>query len=138
MSGVLRRPARPRPASRTLGPLLWIAVWMANALLAILSVELLRGGRVAAPWRPVVALLPAMPLVPGLALFIALAARMDELRRRLTVTAFAVSAAIVGIAVYGWSLLVWVGAPAVPTVWVLPAELLLWGALMLALRVRYP
>lgn len=124
---------RPAP-----GLLLWILVWVANVLLAALSVSLLRGGRVAPGWQPAVALLPALPLPPGLLLFAVLVSRMDELRQRLTVGAFALASALVGIVVYGWSLLVWVGAPPLASVWVLPAQLLLWGALMLAVRIRYP
>lgn len=117
---------------------MWIGVWVSNVLLVALSVGLLRAGEVAPGWQPVVALLPAVPLLPGLGLFIVLVSRMDEFRQRLTVGSFALAASVVGIVVYGWSLLGWIGAPRVPTVWVLPAELLLWGALMLLLRVRYP
>lgn len=117
---------------------LWIGVWVSNVLLVVLSIVLLRADEVAPAWQPVVALLPALPLLPGLVLFIVLVRRMDEFRQRLMVGSFALSAAVVGIIVYGWSLLSWVGAPRVPTVWVLPAELLLWAALMLLLRIRYP
>ena len=117
---------------------LWIGVWVSNVLLVALSVSLLRTGRVPPAWQPVVALLPAVPLPLGLMLFMVLVSRMDEFRQRLTVGSFALAASVIGIVVYGWSLLSRVGAPAVPTVWVLPAELLLWGALMMALRVRYP
>ena len=130
----------PERARRRLrwGLLLWIGVWVSNVLLVALSVGLLRAGKVAPGWQPVVALLPAVPLPPGLLLFMVLVSRMDEFRQRLTVGSFACAAAVVGIIVYGWSLLTWVGAPKVPAVWVLPAELLVWGALMLALRIRHP
>lgn len=124
---------RPAP-----GLALWILVWVTNVLLAALSVSLLRAGEVPPGWQPVVALLPALPLPPGLLLFGVLVSRMDGLRQRLTVGTFALASALVGIVVYGWSLLVWVGAPPVPSVWVLPAQLLLWGVLMLAARIRYP
>ena len=133
MSGPVHGPRRLR-----WGLLLWVGVWVSNVLLVALSVGLLRAGWVAPAWQPVVALLPAVPLPPGLVLFMVLVSRMDEFRQRLTVGSFALAASVVGIVVYGWSLLGWVGAPRVPTVWVLPAELLIWGALMLALRVPYP
>ena len=117
---------------------LWVGAWIANALLAALSMALLRAGMAGDAWRPVVALLPALPVAFALVVFVARIPRMDELRQRITVGSFAMASAVVGILVYGWSLLQWAGAPAIPAIWVLPAQLLLWGALMLALRWRYP
>ena len=127
-----------RRVSRGWGLLLWIAVWIANILLAALSQHVLRH-RLAGPGLCVlVALLPAMPIVLGLVLFVFLLRRMDEFRRLLTLAAFALASAIVGIVVYGWSLLAFVGAPAPQPVWILPAQLALWSALMLAARLRFP
>ena len=117
--------------------LLWIAVWITNVLLAVVSQYVLRH-RLAPDLRALMVLLPALPLPPGLVLFVCILRRADEFRRLLTLSAFALASAIVGIAVYGWSLLAFVGFAAVPTVWVLPAQLLLWGALMIAARLRFP
>ena len=120
------------------GLVIWVSVWIANVLLALVSVRLLRAGVESSILRRIVALLPAVPLAFGQALFPVLVSRMDELRQRLTVGAFALSSAVVGVAVYGWSLLERTGAPSIPTVWIFPAQLLLWSALMLAARIRYP
>ncbi len=50
-----------------------------------------------------------MPIVLGLVLFVFILRQMDEFRRLLSLSAFALSSAIVGIVVHGWSLLAFVG-----------------------------
>lgn len=98
----------------------------AYVALLLLSVYLLQNNP-DAPWRGVVAALPAIPACLGLLAFVRYLGRMDELQRRIQLEAIAFATGATAIITFTWGLLENAGFPHLSVIWVLPLLAILWG-----------
>ena len=98
----------------------------AYVVVLLLSIALLEHNP-AAPWRGLVAALPAIPTILGLLVFVRFLGRMDELQRRIHFGAIAFAAGATAILTFTWGLLENAGFPHISLIWVLPLMAALWG-----------
>jgi len=86
------------------------------------------------PWIEV---LPALPLVAAFWAIIRQYRRMDEFYKRIHAQAFALGAMILGLIVTIWGFAENAGVPALPTIWIGPALIALWGLCLPIIMKRY-
>lgn len=98
----------------------------AYVVLLLLSIYLLQHNPTA-PWRGVVAALPAIPAALGLLAFVRYLGRMDELQRRVQLDAIAFAAGATALITFTWGLLENAGFPQLSLIWVTPLMAALWG-----------
>jgi hypothetical protein len=79
------------------------------------------------PLRYGLAILPAVPVGPGVAAFIRYLGRMDELQQRIQLAGLAFAAGTIGLLTFTYGLLEIAGLPHISWVWIFPAMILLWG-----------
>lgn len=108
----------------------------AYVVLLLLSVFVLQHNPTA-PWRPLVAALPALPTCLALLVFVRYLGRMDELQRRIQLDALAVAAGATAILTFTWGLLENAGFPHLSMVWVLPLLAAIWGLATAVAARRY-
>ncbi|WP_371396274.1 hypothetical protein [Fretibacter rubidus] len=84
-----------------------------------------------------VEVLPAIPLLLGFWAIIRQYRRMDEFYKRIHAQAFALGAMILGLIVTIWGFAENAGVPALPTIWVGPALIALWGLCLPIVIRRY-
>ncbi len=82
-------------------------------------------------------LLPTIPLLLGFWAIIRQYRRMDEYFQRIHSEAFALGALILGLAAIIWGFGENAGWPALPTIWVTPALVGLWGICLPLVSRRY-
>lgn len=98
----------------------------AYVVLLLVSIYLLQHNP-EAPWRGLVAALPAIPACVALLIFVRYLGRMDELQRRIQLDAIAFAAGATAILTFTWGLLENAGFPHLSVIWVLPLMAALWG-----------
>ena len=86
------------------------------------------------PW---VEVLPAVPLILAFWAIIRQYGRMDEFYKRIHAQAFALGAMILGLVVTIWGFAENAGVPALPTIWVAPGLIALWGVCLPIVIRRY-
>jgi len=85
----------------------------------------------------VLELLPTLPLLLGFWAIIRQYGRMDEFYQRIHSEAFALGALILGLAAIIWGFGENAGWPALPTIWITPALVGLWGLCLPLILRRY-
>ena len=80
-----------------------------------------------APWRYLLAALPALPVGLGVAAFIRFLGRMDELQQRIQLAGLAFATGTVGLLSFTYGLLEIAGLPHLSWIWIFPAIIMLWG-----------
>jgi hypothetical protein len=106
------------------------------ALLLIASVLLLPA--TPAGWlRVLVALLPVIPAVYGLAVIIGVVRGMDEFQQRIQLEAVAFSLIATALLTFTYGFLENAGFPPLSVIWVLPLIVALWGVGQLIAGRRY-
>lgn len=78
-------------------------------------------------WRFLVVLIPIIPVLFGMRAFIRFLDRMDELQRKIQLAGIAFAAGTTGILTFTYGFLEQVGFPPLPSLWVFPLMILLWG-----------
>lgn len=78
-------------------------------------------------WRFLVVLIPVIPVLFGMRAFIRFLDRMDELQRKIQLAGIAFAAGTTGILTFTYGFLEQVGFPPLPSLWVFPLMILLWG-----------
>lgn len=81
--------------------------------------------------------LPAIPLILGFWAIIRQYRRMDEFYKRIHAQAFALGAMILGLIVTIWGFAENAGVPALPTIWIAPGLIALWGLCLPIVIRRY-
>lgn len=114
----------------------FLGAMVAYVILLFVSIYLLENNPTA-PWRGVVAALPAIPTLLGLLAFIRFLGRMDEMQRRIQFDAIAFAAGATAILTFTWGLLENAGFPHISLIWVLPLMAVLWGIATGASAARY-
>ena len=104
----------------------FLSAMAAYVVLLFVSIALLENNPTA-PWRGLVAALPAIPTILGLLAFIRFLGRMDKLQRRIHFDAIAFAAGATAILTFTWGLLENAGFPHLSLIWVLPLMAVLWG-----------
>jgi len=79
------------------------------------------------PWRILAALLPMIPIVLGLLVFLQFFGEMDELQKQIQLYALAFSFGATGLLTFSYGLLQNAGMPQVSFIAVFPMMLALWG-----------
>ena len=82
-------------------------------------------------------LLPAVPLLLAFWAIIRMYHRMDEFYQRVHSEAFALGALVTGVAVMIWGFAENAGVPALPTIFIGPAMIALWGLCLPIIIKRY-
>ena len=90
-----------------------------------------------APWRYYVALLPVVPMVFVLLIFVRSLSRLDELQKRIHLKAFGFSLGATALVTFGYGFLEGVGLPHLNWTYVLPLMAVLWGTGAAYYRFRY-
>jgi hypothetical protein len=103
----------------------WIAV-IAYTVLIMVSVQWLKTVENDL-LRLVIAVLPVIPILFGLAAFLTYLRQMDELQRRIEFEAFGFSLGLTGIVTFTLGLLENAGLPRFRLVWVFPMIMVFWG-----------
>ena len=80
-----------------------------------------------APWRYLLAVLPALPVGLGVAAFIRFLTRMDEMHQRIQLAGLAFAMGATGLITFIYGLLEIAGLPHLSWVWIFPAMIVLWG-----------
>jgi hypothetical protein len=114
----------------------FLSAMAAYMILLFVSIYLLENNPTA-PWRGVVAALPAIPTLLGLLAFIRFLGRMDEMQRRIQFDAIAFAAGATAILTFTWGLLENAGFPHLSLIWVLPLMAALWGIATGVSAARY-
>ena len=114
----------------------FISAMVAYVILLIISIYVLQANPTA-PWRGAVAVLPAVPTVLALLIFIRFLGQMDELQRRIQFDAVAFAAWATAILTFTWGLLENAGFPHISLIWVLPLMTALWGIAAGVSAARY-
>ena len=114
----------------------FISAMVAYVILLIISIYVLQANPTA-PWRGAVAVLPAVPTVLALLIFIRFLGQMDELQRRIQFDAVAFAAGATAILTFTWGLLENAGFPHISLIWVLPLMAALWGIATGVSAARY-
>ncbi len=114
----------------------FLGAMAAYMILLFVSIYLLENNPTA-PWRGVVAALPAIPTLLGLLAFIRFLGRMDEMQRRIQFDAIAFTAGATAILTFTWGLLENAGFPHISLIWVLPLMAALWGIATGVSAARY-
>lgn len=114
----------------------FLGAMVAYVILLFVSIYLLENNPTA-PWRGVVAALPAIPTLLGLLAFIRFLGRMDEMQRRIQFDAIAFAAGATAILTFTWGLLENAGFPHISLIWVLPLMAVLWGIATGVSAARY-
>ncbi|XBQ16415.1 MAG: hypothetical protein ABL308_00715 [Oceanicaulis sp.] len=80
------------------------------------------------PARLVLALAPVVPALFGMREFLVYHRSMDEVQARIQSEAILIAAGVVAFASFGWGFVeLWMDAPRIPILWVLPALAAVWG-----------
>src|SRR6267142_1327509 len=90
-----------------------------------------------ADWRYFVALLPVAPAGFVIWLFVRALAQLDELQKRIQVSAFGLSLAATALITFGYGFLEGAGMPHLSWTYVLPLMALFWGAATAIFTWRY-
>ncbi|HYR50455.1 MAG TPA: hypothetical protein VES90_09755 [Candidatus Eisenbacteria bacterium] len=90
-----------------------------------------------ADWRYFVALLPVAPAGFVIWLFVRALAQLDELQKRIQVSAFGFSLAATALITFGYGFLEGAGMPHLSWTYVLPLMALFWGAATAIFTWRY-
>ncbi|HEX5440815.1 MAG TPA: hypothetical protein VFW76_08025 [Ktedonobacterales bacterium] len=114
----------------------FLSAMVAYAILLVVSIYVLQANPTA-PWRGAVAVLPAVPTVLALLIFIRFLGQMDELQRRIQFDAVAFAAGATAILTFTWGLLENAGFPHISLIWVLPLMTALWGIAAGVSAARY-
>jgi hypothetical protein len=99
----------------------------AYVILLLVSVALLNSNPTA-PWRGLVAVLPAIPIILVLVVVVRFMGRLDELQRRIQLDAIAFAFGATAIVTFTWGLLETAGFPRLSPIWVLLLMSALWGS----------
>lgn len=110
---------------------------VAYTLVLFASIYLLGQGADESIWRIPLAAAPMIPMALALWAFLRQLNRMDEMQRRIQLNAIALAAGAVGMLTFAWGFLELVGFPSLPTIWVFPLMIFLWGAAGLITSRRY-
>lgn len=78
-------------------------------------------------WRYVLAVAPMVPVLFALRAFLRQLNRIDELQRRIQLNAIAFAAGAAGILTFTYGFLEGIGFPPLPTIWIFPMIIALWG-----------
>jgi len=108
----------------------------AYVILLLVSVVLLNSNPTA-PWRGLVAVLPAIPIIFVLLVVVRLIGRLDELQRRIQLDAIAFAFGATAIVTFTWGLLETAGFPHLSLIWVLLLMSALWGVATIFASRRY-
>jgi hypothetical protein len=108
----------------------------AYVILLLVSVALLNSNPTA-PWRGLVAVLPAIPIILILLVVVRLIGRLDELQRRIQLDAIAFAFGATAIVTFTWGLLETAGFPHLSLIWVLLLMSALWGVATIFASRRY-
>src|SRR5712692_8445237 len=90
-----------------------------------------------ASWRYYVALLPLLPTVFVLLIFVRSLSRLDELQKRIQMKAFGFSLGATALVTFGYGFLEGVGLPHLNWTYVLPLMAILWGVGAAYFTIRY-
>ena len=104
------------------------------AYLGTLAAVVITGPHTENPWIEV---LPALPLILSFWAIIRQYRRMDEFYKRIHSEAFALGAMILGLMVTVWGFAENAGVPPLPTIWIGPALIGLWGVCLPIVIRRY-
>jgi hypothetical protein len=88
-------------------------------------------------WRLPLAVAPVIPIGFALWAFLRQLGRMDELQRRIQLDAIATAAGATGMITATWGFLELAGVPPLPTIWVFPLLIALWGLATAFFSRRY-
>ncbi len=80
-----------------------------------------------AQWRYYVAIVPAVPAVVGLVIFIRALMRLDDVHARIQLYALGLSLGAAALITFGYGFLEGAGLPHLPPVFVLPLMAIFWG-----------
>ncbi len=105
-------------------------------LAVVLSIFLLRF-TTGSPWAYPVAVLPVVPLGLAMMAFLRFLNRMDELQRRIQLTAVAFSLAAVIMVTVTYGFLENAGLPRLSWIWIGPMAIGLWGLSLAVATRRY-
>jgi len=89
------------------------------------------------PWRFLAAILPMLPIVLGLLVFLRFFGEMDELQKRIQLYALAFSFGATGLLTFAYGLMQNAGLPQVSFIAVFPAMIALWGLGSVIASLRY-
>ena len=81
-----------------------------------------------APWRYYVAVLPALPAIVGLVIFVRALMRLDEVQTRIQLYSFGLAIGAVALATFGYGFFESAGLPHLAPAYVLPLIAIFWGA----------
>lgn len=90
-----------------------------------------------ASWRYLLAVAPVIPVLFALRAFLRQLNRIDELQRRIQLNAVAFAAGATGIATFTYGFLEGIGFPDLPTIWIFPMLVALWGIGILFAQRQY-
>lgn len=90
-----------------------------------------------ADWRYIVAVLPVIPAVLVLSIFIRALTRLDELQKRIQMQAFGFSLGATALLTFAYGFLEGVGLPHLSWTFVLPLMAILWGVGAAIFTIRY-
>lgn len=111
-----------------------MAVYAVAVVVSQTIIEQLPGDNVL---RYGLAILPVIPMLFGLAAFLAFLRRMDEMQQRIQLEAFALSLGITGFVTFTLGLLETVGLPSLSLIWVFPFMVAVWGISLSVATRRY-
>jgi hypothetical protein len=106
------------------------------AIVIVVSVALLKAQPHAA-WRVPVALAPVVPAALGVAAFVRLLGRMDDLQRRIQLEALGLAFGATSILTFAYGFLEGVGFPHLSWIWIFPFMVALWGLGLAVASWRY-
>lgn len=121
----MKASATMTPAAKTY-VIQFTAAMVAYCVATVVSLEVLNANPTA-PWRAAVALVPVIPAVFGLLAFLRFLGRMDELQRRIQLTAIGFSFGATALLTFAYGFLQLAGFPALNWIFILPGMVLLWG-----------
>jgi len=90
-----------------------------------------------AEWRYIVAVLPVIPAVLVLSIFVRALTRLDELQKRIQMQAFGFSLGATALLTFAYGFLEGVGLPHLNWTLVLPLMAILWGVGAAIFTIRY-
>lgn len=79
------------------------------------------------PWRFVISLLPIIPVVFLVIVFLRYLAAIDELQQKIQLQAIGFSAGTTGLLTFAYGFLELVGFPQFPTFFIFPMMIIFWG-----------
>lgn len=108
------------------------------AYVVVLILVVLAAARLdASPWRYLVWLLPAIPVVFMVGAYLGFLAKMDELAQRIQLIALGFAFGVTALLTFTYGMLENAGLPSLSLVWVFPLMIVLWGIGTAAASRRY-